>query len=214
MPRHRLHSWQIASSIVLAAILSTVPADWLSGPAAAADSCTTIGEVRASTCRLVEGQTVEGTLNQAVGSATYRFDALAPDSVLELQLRATGGSTRLTVTDWRGQPLGTALRADDAPDVQTTVSLPSAGAFGVTVSGDLPPASPTFQLRATVSASAATGRAIWPPLLHQPDGLLNGERQVRGRIVKRHGVFHVLDARGFPVLRSRRLEDVLATLTK
>ena len=57
-----------------------------------------------------------------------------------------------------------------------------------------------------VSADAAGG----PPAL----ALLNGERQVRGRIVKRHGVFHVLDARGFPVLRSRRLEDVLATLTK
>jgi hypothetical protein len=44
--------------------------------------------------------------------------------------------------------------------------------------------------------------------------LLNGERQERGRVVKRHGVYAVLDARGHAVLRTRRLDEVLRALTK
>lgn len=44
--------------------------------------------------------------------------------------------------------------------------------------------------------------------------LVNAERQERGRIVKRHGVFAVLDARGHAVLRTRRLAEVLQALTK
>jgi hypothetical protein len=44
--------------------------------------------------------------------------------------------------------------------------------------------------------------------------LLDAERRERGRIVKRHGVYAVLDARGHAVLRSRRLDDVLEALRK
>jgi acyl-CoA synthetase (NDP forming) len=43
--------------------------------------------------------------------------------------------------------------------------------------------------------------------------LVNAERQERGRIVKRHGVYAVLDAHGHAVLRTRRLDEVLAVLT-
>ena len=44
--------------------------------------------------------------------------------------------------------------------------------------------------------------------------LVNGERQERGRVAKRHGVYAVLDARGHAVLRTRRLDEVLRALTK
>lgn len=178
VPRHRLHLWQITSSVALAAFLVTVPVDWRSGRVAAFDGCTTTSEVRGSTCRLVDGQTVEGALDQPGSSRTYRFDALTAESSLELHLRATGGSTKVTVTDWRGAALGTALRADGAPDVRTTVKLPLAGVYGVTVSGDAPAAMPTFQLQAAVTAPAAAGRPVWPPLLSHTDGPLTGERQL------------------------------------
>ena len=44
--------------------------------------------------------------------------------------------------------------------------------------------------------------------------LLNGERQERGRVVKQHGVYAVLDARGHAVLRTRQLDEVVRALTK
>ena len=44
--------------------------------------------------------------------------------------------------------------------------------------------------------------------------LVNDERQERGRVAKRHGVYAVLDARGHAVLRTRRLDEVLRALTK
>ena len=175
---HRPHAWRIAWSVVLAVCLATAPADWLSIPVIASDSCTTTDGVRATTCRLVDGQTVEATLDEVVSSRTYRFDALTADTTLELQLRAFGGSTKVTVTDWRGETLGSALRADDAPDIQTSVKLPLPGAYGVTVSGDALVSSPTFQLRTTTTAPTAAGRAVWPATLAQPDAPLTGERQI------------------------------------
>ena len=178
MHRHRLHLWQLVSSVVLAVFMATVPADWLSGLVAASDACTTTSELRASTCRIAGGQTVEGTLDQPGSSRSYRFDALTADVALDLHLRATGGSTKVTVTDWRGEVLGAALRADDAPDVRTSVTLPLPGAYGVTVSGDAPAASPTFSLTVTATTPAPTGRAVWPPLLAEADAPLTGERQI------------------------------------
>jgi len=178
VPRHRLHLWQIVGSVALAGFLATVPTDWLSGLVVAFDGCTTTSEIRGSTCRLVDGEMVEGTLAQPGSSRTYRFDALAADTTLDLQLMATGGSTKVTVTDWRGENLGSALRADDAPDVRTSVKLPLAGVYGVTVSGDASAASPGFQLRAAATTPAPVGRPVWPPLLSQSDGPLTGERQV------------------------------------
>lgn len=43
--------------------------------------------------------------------------------------------------------------------------------------------------------------------------LVNARRQERGRIVKRHGVYAVLDAHGHALLRTRRLDAVLDLLT-
>jgi hypothetical protein len=44
--------------------------------------------------------------------------------------------------------------------------------------------------------------------------LLNGRHQLRGHVTKRHGVYAVLDARGYAVLRTRRLAEVLASLVR
>lgn len=44
--------------------------------------------------------------------------------------------------------------------------------------------------------------------------LLDRAQAVRGRITKRHGVYAVLDARGHAVLRTRRCQEMLATLAK
>ena len=44
--------------------------------------------------------------------------------------------------------------------------------------------------------------------------LFDREQTVRGRVVKRHGVYAVLDARGHVILRTRRREDMLAALAK
>jgi hypothetical protein len=173
-------AWRLVLSTVLAAALLTVPADWLSVPVRAALGCTTDGEVRSSTCRLVDGQTVEGRLDAPGGSQTFRLDAFEAETVVALQLSATDGSTRVAVTNWRGETLGAAQRADAAPTVTLTLKLPLPGAYGVTVSGDAPEAAPIFQLRTTLRPPSASSRlpAIWPPLLGQSDGLLTGERQL------------------------------------
>jgi hypothetical protein len=173
---HRPHVWRIASSVLLAAFLATVPTEWLSVPAVAADTCTTAPEVQASSCRLSDGIVVDGTLDGSSSGRTYRLDVLTADTTLELQLRGTGGSTKVAITDWRGEALGTALRADDAPDVRTTVTLPLPGTYAVTVSSDPSASHATFQLR-TSAITVQGSRPVWPPLFAQPDAPLNGERQ-------------------------------------
>ncbi len=44
--------------------------------------------------------------------------------------------------------------------------------------------------------------------------LLNSRHQLRGHVTKRHGVYAILDARGYAVLRTRRLAEVLASLVR
>ena len=44
--------------------------------------------------------------------------------------------------------------------------------------------------------------------------LLDREREERGRVCRRHGVYTVQDARGHVLVRTRRLDEVLAALTK
>jgi hypothetical protein len=169
---------RLALSALLAVILASVATDWPNRPTAAAEACTMRDEVGASTCRLVDGQTVEGMLEQPRGSATYRVDALAPDATLELVLAGRGGSTVVTVLDWHGRALGEALRADAAPDVRLSVKLPLPGVYGVRVRGDAPPESPGFRLSTSLSYPDAAMRPVWPPALAGPDGALVGERRL------------------------------------
>ncbi|MGE3270977.1 MAG: hypothetical protein AB7P40_19645 [Chloroflexota bacterium] len=174
------HAWRIVLSIVFAGALATAPAELLSLPAAAtlaATPCTTGPDVRATTCRLRSGQTVEGSLVGAAASATYRVDAVAAETTLELLLAGTGGSTRVVVTDWRGTELVAAARGDSAPDVRTSVTLPLPGAYGVTVTGDTPPEQPAFHLTAIIGAPDPPRQTVWPRGMSTDDGVLTGERQ-------------------------------------
>jgi hypothetical protein len=175
---HPRSVWRLATSVVLAAILATVPLDWVGLQAVAFDGCTLADEVRATTCRLEDGQTVEGMLDALRGSATYRVDAFSPDATLELQLAAKSGSARISVLDWRGNTLGTAARGDDGPDVRLSTKLPLPGAYGVRVSGDVPPESPGYTLTAAVSYPGAAALPVWPPAFVTRDGPLSDERRL------------------------------------
>jgi hypothetical protein len=83
-------------------------------------------------------------------------DVFSPDAALELVLAAKGGSSQVSVLDWRGNSLGTAVRADDASEVRLTAKLPLPGAYGVRVSGDALTENPGYHLttRAQSSVSA------------------------------------------------------------
>jgi hypothetical protein len=175
---HRRIAVRIAASVVLAAALATAPLDRTAPPAGARQGCALADEIRSTTCRLNDGQPVEGTLDGPTGSATYRVDALAPDLTLNLVLAAQGGSTRISVIDWRGDTLAEATRDADAPEVRLSATLPLPGAYGVRVSGDAPPESPGYRLTAQLQSPPAPANQFWPPAYRPGAGPLRDERQV------------------------------------
>ena len=175
---HRRSAWHLAASAVLAAVLSIAPLDRTSLQAVAFQECTLADEVRAATCRLQDGQAVEGTLDATGGSATYRVDAYSADVTLDLMLTARGASTEVSVLDWRGNSLGSAVRGDDAPDLRLSTTLPLPGAYGVRVRGDAAPESPEFTLVARLQPPAPPVHQFWPPPLVPGAGPLRDERQV------------------------------------
>jgi hypothetical protein len=178
---HPRRCLSFAVAVALAAAALTIPMPAFRVPIASASTCVVTDEVRATTCRLNDGATVTGTLGPTPvegSSATYRLDALAPDTTVTLRLAAHGGSTRVSVVDWRGQDVASGLRADDAPDVQVQATLPLPGTYAVRVSGDLPAESPEFQLTATVTYPNPAGRVVWPASLATPGDALTGERMV------------------------------------
>jgi len=177
VPRNTLH---VLVSVVLAGVLFAVPI-WENRPAtAAADACILTDEVRATTCRLADGITATGTLGAVVAgaSATYRLDALAPDATVALTLAARGGTTRVSVLDWRGRELAVGLRDDDAPSVQLQTLLSIPGTYAVRVTGELPAESPDFQLTATIAYATPARQAVWPATLAVPSEALTGERKI------------------------------------
>src|SRR6185503_10773545 len=101
----------------------------------ALDGCSLVDEVGGTTCRLIDGETVEGVLDAPRGSATYRVDVFSPDVALDLVLAANGGGVQVSVLDWRGNALGSAARGDDAPEARLSAQLPLPGTYGVRVSG-------------------------------------------------------------------------------
>jgi hypothetical protein len=169
---------RLAVSIVLAACLAGAPMDWASPQAAASDDCTLAPAIRATTCRLADGTTVEGSLGEPGGSATYRVDVFSPDTTLELALAAPGESIRATVLDWRGNALGSTVRGDADQEARLSIGLPLPGAYGVHVSGDTPTNSQGYRLRASLKSQRPVGRPVWPPALANGDGVLAGERQI------------------------------------
>jgi hypothetical protein len=164
--------------IVLVALAPIAPAGWHTVLAAQETGCTLGAEIRATTCRLVDGRTVEGALADAAGSATYRVDALGPDTALDLVVAGSGGSIRVTVVDWRGTVLGQAVRSDDAPEARLSARLPQPGAYGVQVDGDALAASPTYRLGTALRQTGPVVSAAWPRSLADGDAPLTGERQI------------------------------------
>lgn len=178
MFRHRRSALHLTLSVVLAAVLVAVPAEWVSVQAAVFEGCSLADEVRAMTCRLNDGEPVKGTLDGQGGSATYRVDAFAADATLELVLTAQGGAIQVNVLDWRGSTLGTAVRGDDAPEVRLSTNLPLPGAYGVRVTGDAPPESSGYTLTASLNYPGAAALPAWPTSLTTGDGPLSNERRL------------------------------------
>jgi hypothetical protein len=174
---HRRYVWHLAASLVLAALLA-VPLDRASRVALAADVCTLVDEIRGTTCRLIDGETVEGVLDGPGGSATYRVDVVSTDATLDLVLAAKDGGTEVSVLDWRGKPLGTAVHGDGAPEARLAAKLPLPGVYGVRVSGGGSIDNAGYRLTATLRPPPPSVHQFWPPPLLPGAGPLRDERQV------------------------------------
>ncbi len=177
MPRFLRVVLRRAPGMALALLLATALGFWSGQPVGAANACSTAADVRATTCRLLDGGAITGSLGES-GSATYRLDTLAPDANVVLTLAAQGGSTTVSLLNWRGEAVAEGLRADDAPDVSVQAQLSLPGAYAVRVSGDLPPSAPEFRLTTTMTYPSPARQALWPAALATPDQELTGERQV------------------------------------
>ncbi|MFN8635670.1 MAG: hypothetical protein U0893_17620 [Chloroflexota bacterium] len=162
--------------VVLAAMLPFVLGVTPGAPAAAQAACSLDEKLDATTCRLLDGQTVEVRPVDSGSTSTYRLDVLTPDATVNLKLTGKGGSSKVALIDWRGGTLGEGVRGDDAPDVTVSTKLVLPGVYAVRVSGDRPPDSPPTQLTATVSAPGAAMKPWWPPALAGTDLPLVGER--------------------------------------
>jgi hypothetical protein len=164
--------------VLLAACVATVSTGWNGARVVASDGCSLTDEVRATTCRLVDGETTEGTLDAAGGSATYRVDVLASDTTLELALAVAQGGIRLRLLDWRGAELGEAARGEAAQEAHLSARLDLPGAYGVRIDGDASATSAPYRLAATIRYPGLAGRPVWPPALLDVEAALAGERQV------------------------------------
>ena len=173
-----LRARYLAASVLLAVTLLTVPLDRASLAARAFDGCTLADEMRGTTCRLLDGMTIDGALDGPAGGATYRVDAFGPDTTLELVLASESAGLKVSVRDWRGQELGTTVRGDGAPDVRLSTKLPLAGAYGVRVSREGPAERAAYRLFTTIVYPAAVAQPAWPKALVTGDGPIAGERQV------------------------------------
>src|SRR5215211_4176399 len=85
--RHRT-VWHLVISTLLAAFLATVPVEWISLDVVASDACSTGDEIRATSCRFLNGQTelLRGRLEGPGATATYRLDVLGPGATVNVML--------------------------------------------------------------------------------------------------------------------------------
>lgn len=170
----------LAVSIALAAVLAVVPMLRIAD-ARAADACITADEIRATTCRLLDGTVVEGSLSDPDASATYRIDALGPRGSLDLVLAAQGGGSYLGVLDWHGTLLAETTAGDSAADLHLHADLPLPGTYGVLVKG-MPSGGSvsgvSYRLETKLAYAADPPKAFWPAALASGDGPLTGERQL------------------------------------
>jgi hypothetical protein len=170
---------QLIVSVLLATFLATVPLDMVSLPTVvASDACSTGDDVRATTCRLVDGVPAEGTLGETSTQATYRLDVFAPDASLDLVLAGQDGSARAAVLNWRGETVGEAVLGEGAAETRLHATLALPGAYAVRVSSDAPAGNWPYRLTATVGYPGAAAQPVWPAALAANDGPVTGERQL------------------------------------
>jgi hypothetical protein len=178
MRRSRLRARHLLAVALLATVVTLAPFGPAGPRASAAESCTLDGALRGTTCRLVGGQPVEGTLTPGEPSATYRVDAFAPDASLEIGFSANSGGVTLDVLDWRGASIGSASATDDGAEARSTVTLPLPGAYGVRVGGEVPPEGQSYHLTTSLSYAGAAGLPVWPPAAQTTDLALPEERHL------------------------------------
>jgi hypothetical protein len=164
--------------MLVAALFGISPIGWLGLNVSAYDGCSVTDEVRATTCRLLDGQTSEGTLDATTGSATYRLDVFAPDASLDLIARAEGGGATVTVLDWHDSPIGESALTSEKPEAHLTASLPLPGTYGVRIVADDPSSAPSYRLGASLKYQGVAWQPFWPVALATGDGPLTGERQI------------------------------------
>jgi hypothetical protein len=163
----------------LFATLATLAPFGLSGPAVrAADGCSLEGGLHGATCRLIDGQPVQGMLTPDVASATYRVNAYAADASLEITLSASGGSVTLDVLDWRGASIGSARAGDGGAETRYSVALPLPGAYRVRIGGEIPPEGQRYQLTTSLVYPGESARPVWPTALRSPDLPVTEEQHV------------------------------------
>ena len=166
---------------LVAMVLATLPPGWQDVGAVAADTCSRVGELRATTCRLISGQAVEDGLASAVEPTVYRVEVLTSDTKLDLTLTGTSETATsdltMAVLNWRGEELASAT-GGPSPEAHLSTSLPLPGTYGVRLTSADPTSTISYRLLATIEAADPTPRIVWPPSLTSEAGSLVGERQV------------------------------------
>jgi hypothetical protein len=168
MYRRRRARRLLASALL--ATLATLTPFGMPGPVVrAAESCTLDGALHGTTCRLIDGQPVAGTLRPGEPGATYRVDAYAADASLDVTLAASNGNVTLDVLDWRGASIGSASAGDGGAEARFSVVLPLPGAYRVQVGGEIPPEGQRYRLTTRLVYPGAAARPVWPAALQSPD---------------------------------------------
>jgi hypothetical protein len=177
--RHRT-AWHLVVSVVLATFLATVPVEWFSLDADASDACTTSDEIRAMTCRLLDGQTepLRGQLDGPGATATYRLDVLGPGATVSVTLASEDDTVNASLLDWRGTVLGQTHPGPEAATSVLSATVPLPGVYGLRIEGDVPEGGARYAVGATVSYPESTWQPFWPQALVDGDGAMTGERQV------------------------------------
>jgi hypothetical protein len=163
---------------MLAVIVAAVPVLRTAAEAWAADACTTATEIRATTCRLLDGATIDGSLSDPDGGAIYRVDALGPQGALDLVLAAQGGGAYLGVLDWHGALIAETTAGDAASELRLHADLPLPGTYGVLVKGMPGAGSMTYRLGTKLAYATDSPKPFWPVAFVSGDGPLSGERQM------------------------------------
>lgn len=172
--------WHLVVSTLLAALLATVPVEWISLDVVASDVCSTADEVRATTCRLLDAPTelLRGRLEGPGATATYRVDVLGPGATINVVLSSEDDRVVGSLIDWRGTVLGQTTQGTHAARKELTATVPLPGVYGLRVEGDVSDDGARYAVGASVSYPEPTWQPFWPPPLAGRDGALTGERQV------------------------------------